>query len=94
MIEMLGVLAIIGVLSVCRIAGYGKAMMMWRSNQQREQIAQILHSLLRLRYELSREKQSDTTKYNLMSILNALGEVPAGLTYRGNVFQAVSTVYS
>lgn len=35
MIEMLGVLAIIAVLSVGGIAGYSKAMMKWRSNIQR-----------------------------------------------------------
>ena len=33
MIEMLGVLAIIGVLSVGGIAGYSKAMEMWRINK-------------------------------------------------------------
>ena len=84
MIEMLGVLAIIGVLTAGGIAGYGKAMMMWRSDQQKEQIAQILHSFIRLRTELSREHKTDNTNYKLMSILNALGEVPAGLTYREN----------
>lgn len=95
MIEMLGVLAIIGVLSVGGIAGYGKAMMMWRSNQQREQIAQILHSFIRLRTELSREHKTDNTQYRLMSILNALGEVPAGLTYRENyLFDKLGNRYS
>ena len=46
MIEMLGVLAIIGVLSVGVIAGYGKAMRMWNSNQQKEQLTQLLGTLL------------------------------------------------
>ena len=38
MIEMLGVLAIIGVLSVGAIAGYSKAMMKYKLNKQAEQL--------------------------------------------------------
>ena len=41
MIEMLGVLAIIGVLSVGGIAGYSKAMQKYRINKTIEQITQI-----------------------------------------------------
>ncbi|MBR3501916.1 MAG: hypothetical protein IKO06_03315, partial [Alphaproteobacteria bacterium] len=41
MIEMLGVLAIIGVLSVGEIAGYSKAMMKYRINKTIEQITLI-----------------------------------------------------
>ncbi|MBR3502553.1 MAG: hypothetical protein IKO06_06570, partial [Alphaproteobacteria bacterium] len=41
MIEMLGVLAIIGVLSVGGIAGYSKAMMKYRINKTIEQITLI-----------------------------------------------------
>ncbi len=42
MIEMLGVLAIIGVLSVGGIAGYSKAMTKYRINKTIEQISQIV----------------------------------------------------
>jgi len=42
MIEMLGVLAIIGVLSVGGIAGYSKAMMKYRVNKTIEQISMII----------------------------------------------------
>ena len=42
MIEMLGVLAIIGVLSVGGIAGYSKAMMKYRTNKTIEQISMIV----------------------------------------------------
>ena len=42
MIEMLGVLAIIGVLSVGGIAGYSKAMMKYRINKSIEQISMIV----------------------------------------------------
>ena len=41
MIEMLGVLAIIGVLSVGGIAGYSKAMMKYRINKTIDQVTQI-----------------------------------------------------
>ena len=41
MIEMLGVLAIIGVLSVGGIAGYSKAMMKYRTNKTIEQVTMI-----------------------------------------------------
>ena len=42
MIEMLGVLAIIGVLSVGGIAGYSKAMMQYKINKSVDQISQIV----------------------------------------------------
>ncbi|MBO6281841.1 MAG: hypothetical protein J6N49_04855 [Alphaproteobacteria bacterium] len=42
MIEMLGVLAIIGVLSVGGIAGYSKAMMQYKINKTVDQISQIV----------------------------------------------------
>ena len=45
MIEMLGVLAIIGVLSVGGIAGYSKAMMKFKINKTAEQISQIVTNL-------------------------------------------------
>lgn len=45
MIEMLGVLAIIGVLSVGGIAGYSKGMRKYRENKAVDQISQILTSV-------------------------------------------------
>ena len=42
MIEMLGVLAIIGVLSVGGIAGYSKAMMKFKINKSIDQVSQIV----------------------------------------------------
>ena len=45
MVEMLGVLAIIGVLSVGGIAGYSKAMEKYNINKLRDQFFQILHNL-------------------------------------------------
>ena len=45
MIEMLGVLAIIGVLSVGGIAGYSKAMTKYRVNKTAEQISQLAQNI-------------------------------------------------
>ena len=45
MIEMLGVLAIIGVLSVGGIAGYSKAMMQFKINKTKQQIAEVVFNI-------------------------------------------------
>ena len=47
MVEMLGVLAIIGVLSVGAIAGYGKAMFKYKLNKQTEQLNQVIGAMVR-----------------------------------------------
>ena len=55
MIEMLGVLAIIGVLSVGGIAGYSKAMMKFKINKTIDQITQISQNV-RMLYGKQRQK--------------------------------------
>ena len=45
MIEMLGVLAVFGVLSVGGIAGYSKAMRMYKSNIQKKMISSMVDKL-------------------------------------------------
>ena len=45
MVEMLGVLAIIGVLSVGAISGYSKAMLKYKLNKQAEQINTLLSAI-------------------------------------------------
>ncbi len=46
MVEMLGVLAIIGVLSVGAMSGYAKAMFKYKLNKQTEQINQIMMAMI------------------------------------------------
>ena len=46
MIEMLGVLAIVGILSVGGIAGYSQAMEKWRINKMAEEYSYLIHGLL------------------------------------------------
>ncbi len=47
MVEMLGVLAIIGVLSVGAIAGYSKAMMKYKLNKHAEQMNTVINAIAR-----------------------------------------------
>lgn len=94
MIEMLGVLAIIAVLTVGGIAGYGKAMRMWNSNLQKEQLTQLFQSLIRLRYDLSHDRQYNERSANIADILYALNEVPAGMKYNGGLIDKTGNVYS
>ena len=63
MIEMLGVLAIIGVLSVGGIAGYSKAMLKFRTNKTLDQIAMMVTNI--------RTLYSQQTSYSGLSHSNA-----------------------
>ena len=49
MVEMLGVLAIIGVLSVGAIAGYSKAMMKYKLNQYSQAIGMLINNVLQIK---------------------------------------------
>ena len=51
MVEMLGVLAIIGVLSVGAIAGYSKATMKYKLNKQAEQISWLMNIMTQYLHE-------------------------------------------
>ena len=71
MVEMLGVLAIIGVLSVGGIAGYSKAMMKYKLNKQAQQISTLINAGLRY---AGKWDFNETT--NMTSSFIKLGEVP------------------
>ena len=74
MVEMLGVLAIIGVLSVGAIAGYNKAMMKYKLNKQTEQIGSILDYV---NIHLDDFKRSKTTiSANMIPLLKKLNVIP------------------
>ena len=72
MVEMLGVLAIIGVLSVGAIAGYSKAMMKYKLNKQAEQISWLLNALYRYKDLLGQTTHSES----FVPYLKKLGEIP------------------
>ena len=83
MIEMLGVLAIIGVLSVGGIAGYSKAMEQFKINKTIEQISQIATNVRTLY-----ANQGDYAGLNLETIIkaNALPEELIDSSWGYNAF--------
>ena len=74
MVEMLGVLAIIGVLSVGAISGYSKAMMKYKLNKQMEQIGSILDYINIHLDDFKRSKTSISS--NMIPILKKLNVIP------------------
>ena len=74
MIEMLGVLAIIGVLSVGGIAGYSKAMMKFKINKTIDQISQIAQNI-RVLYARQKNYRG----------LGSLGEPNNKVIYKANL---------
>ncbi len=59
MIEMLGVLAIVGVLSVGGIAGYSKAMMKWKINKMIEDYTMLMTGLMEYQESLFKTYTGD-----------------------------------
>ncbi len=74
MVEMLGVLAIIGVLSVGAISGYSKAMTKYKLNKQTEQISQLLDYTL-----INTEKLRNDNSEMLIPLLVKLNAIPDGM---------------
>ena len=79
MIEMLGVLAIIGVLSVGGIAGYSKAMEMWKISKQKQQIAELFIQTINLKEYFMREYNKTQTYVSTAYIMNTIGVIPDGM---------------
>ena len=76
MIEMLGVLAIIGVLSVGGIAGYSKAMEKFKINKTIEQYNYLIFGML----DNIKDTQKITETTGLTNIAEAAGLIPATWT--------------
>ena len=81
MIEMLGVLAVVGVLSVGGIAGYSKAMRMYKSNIQKRMISSMVANMINIRDKLDSKSQE---LENITYIFEAMSDIPEGLTYKNN----------
>ena len=80
MVEMLGVLVIIGILSVGAIAGYSKAMFKYKLNKQTEQLTQVLNTITRLAHSFN-----NLTEYtNMFPYLIKMGEVPNEMIKKGH----------
>ena len=76
MVEMLGVLAIIGVLSVGAISGYSKAMMKYKLNKQAEQLNTVFNAVDRHLYSFSNLKVESGTGISITSYFIKMGEIP------------------
>ena len=81
MVEMLGVLAIIGVLSVGAMNGYSKAMLKYKLNKQAEQISTLVYNLQQLyvNHEFDADNTSSAYTY-LIHTLAKLNLLPSNNT--------------
>ncbi len=81
MVEMLGVLAIIGVLSVGAIAGYNKAIFKYKLNKQAESFNQLITSAIRLQSDLDYAfKEGENYQAPFFAKLNL---IPDGMKLEG-----------
>ena len=85
MVEMLGVLAIIGVLSVGAIAGYQKAMLKYKLNKQTEQIGSILDYVHLHLDDLIRAKEH-ISGAAIVPLLTKLGAIPKEMISPSNSY--------
>ena len=82
MVEMLGVLAIIGVLSVGAIAGYSKAMSKYKLNKQAEQISWLLNAMYRYKDLLGQNQPWES----FVPYLKKLGEIPQEMIKDNSIY--------
>ena len=75
MIEMLGVLAIIAVLSVGGIAGYGKAMEKFKLTKALDDYSMLINGLIEYKDNIRKIKTNDSL-YGLVNIVQSLNLVP------------------
>ena len=76
MVEMLGVLAIIGVLSVGAIAGYSKAMMKYKLNKHAESYRLLLYETMNMSKQIDPSKL--TENLDLLPLLEKTNSIPSG----------------
>ena len=76
MVEMLGVLAIIGVLSVGAIAGYSKAMLKYKLNKYSEQMNTVINAIARNAHSFDNIYSQNGLSTSLTSYFVKMGEVP------------------
>ncbi len=81
MVEMLGVLAIIGVLSVGAISGYSKAMFKYKLNRHAEAVNMLINNVLQLKGQLLIGQNEEKCYGTLFKQINL---IPDGINYRNN----------
>ena len=82
MVEMLGVLAIIGVLSVGAIAGYSKAMLKYKLNILSQSLTQLVQSYVTLLPQLQHEQN---TTHNFIKLADELNLLPEHFKNRNGI---------
>ena len=82
MVEMLGVLAIIGVLSVGAMAGYAKAMFKYKLNKQTEQINQVMMALIEHKSLFAAAKNNES----LTSLFIKLNTIPPEMIQNNQIY--------
>ena len=86
MVEMLGVLAIIGVLSVGAIAGYSKAMFKYKLNKQAEQYNTLINAVARNAHSFDNLYTAGTKVITAYFI--KMGEIPQEMIKNNRVYDA------
>lgn len=96
MVEMLGVLAIIGVLSVGSIAGYSKAMQKYKMNKYALAYNTLLNDLLDMKNNLAKNggelTSSGSTVHYYGDFFKKLNMIPEGFKYIDN--QHLSDIFN
>ena len=87
MVEMLGVLAIIGVLSVGAIAGYSKAMMKYKLNQHAVAVNMLINNVLSIKDKLEHGGDNNAYYNQLLYKMNLL---PDGIVYQRNAYNPIT----
>ena len=80
MVEMLGVLAIIGVLSVGAMSGYAKAMLKYKLNKQAESMNMLFVNAFQILRELDNTSSSNSPVH-FAEIMYKLNLVPDGIKF-------------
>jgi len=91
MIEMLGVLAIIGVLSVGAIAGYSNAMKKHKLNVQAQGLSLLLQNSINFTSEF---KMEEGENISITSFLDKLKVIPDGFKYDKNIDRVIDNFAS
>ena len=92
MVEMLGVLAIIGVLSVGAIAGYSKAMMKYKLNKQAEQLNTVINAVARNAHSFD-NLLANKGAFDLANTFVKMGEIPVEMHYNNHFIRDVFNNY-
>ncbi len=85
MVEMLGVLAIIGVLSVGAIAGYSKAMMKYKLNKHAEAMNMLFMNAFEISHKLINTSSNDSPMH-FAETLYKLNMLPDGISRRNSTY--------